>query len=98
MFDKCEKQEYETRKSQNIGRKNIVSKRVESTGVASQCNDYIGNPIAHDIQQKKAMSVVQPRFTILRGLASEKTRFDPRLIMNTDGPRMHRYRNTCPTS
>lgn len=34
--------------------KNIVSKRVESTGVASQCNDYIGNLIAHDIQQKKS--------------------------------------------
>ena len=50
----AKKQEYETRKSQNIGRKNIVSKRVESTGVASQCNDYIGNPIAHDIQQKKS--------------------------------------------
>ena len=98
MFDECEKQEYETRKSQNIGRKDIVSKRVESTGVASQCNDYIGNPIAHDIQQKKSDGVVQPRFTILRGLASEKTRFDPRLIMNTDGPRMYRYRNTRPTS
>ena len=50
----AKKQEYETRKSQNIGRKNIVSKRVESTGVASQCNDYIGNLIAHDIQQKKS--------------------------------------------
>lgn len=50
----AKKQEYETRKSRNIGRKDIVSKRVESTGVASQCNDYIGNPIAHDIQQKKS--------------------------------------------
>lgn len=33
------------------------------------------------------MSVVQPRFTILRGLASEKTRFEPETDHEHGGPR-----------
>ncbi|RGM14105.1 hypothetical protein DXC29_04835 [Bifidobacterium pseudocatenulatum] len=94
----AKKQEYETRKSQNIGRKDIVSKRVESTGVASQCNDYIGNPIAHDIQQKKSDERGAASFYNLARVGVGEDRFDPRLIMNTDGPRMYRYRNTRPTS
>ena len=94
----AKKQEYETRKSQNIGRKNIVSKRVESTGVASQCNDYIGNPIAHDIQQKKSDERGAASFYNLARVGVGEDQIRPELIMNTDGPRMHRYRNTCPTS
>ena len=98
MFDKCEKTGIRNPQIPEYRRKNIVSKRVESTGVASQCNDYIGNPIAHDIQQKKSDERGAASFYNLARVASEKTRFDPRLIMNTDGPRMHRYRNTCPSS
>ena len=54
MFDKCEKTGIRNPQIPEYRTQNIVSKRVESTGVASQCNDYIGNPIAHDIQQKKS--------------------------------------------
>lgn len=54
MFDKCEKTGIRNPQIPEYRTQNIVSKRVESTGVTSQCNDYIGNPIAHDIQQKKS--------------------------------------------
>lgn len=54
MFDKCEKTGIRNPQIPEYRTQNIVSKRVESTGAASQCNDYIGNPIAHDIQQKKS--------------------------------------------
>lgn len=96
MFDKCEKTgirnpqipEYRTQKTYpNVSR--VLGWPVNATTTS-------GIPSRTIFNRRKAMSVVQPRFTILRGLASEKTRFDPRLIMNTDDPRMHRYRNTCP--
>lgn len=99
MFDKCEKNRNTKPANPRISDAKISYPNVSRVlGWPVNATTTSGIPSRTIFNRRKAMSVVQPRFTILRGLASEKTRFDPRLIMNTDGPRMYRYRNTRPTS